>query len=218
MLEADTYSDTGKPLKDDEMLAVLREHWVDPSRFHESVATDNTRPERWRLALGKKELSPKPARDPGVIFEIKAGKGPRRFTQFEQGRIGLGSSPGEGVEVVADGIEPLHAIVEFDPTNPNQVAVHNGGTGTVSLEGSTGANQTLASGDSTEAKLPVTLTLGKAVVAVRRGRLMNVNYGGTRFFVDRRRYMRSFDAAKPYAERPLVIPSLDNPLHYGTAE
>ncbi|MCL2779671.1 MAG: hypothetical protein FWD73_16900 [Polyangiaceae bacterium] len=39
----------------------------------------------------------------------------------------------------------------------------------------------------------------------------------TRYRVDRRRKLRTYDAAKKYADRTLMIPRIDNPDHYGSS-
>jgi hypothetical protein len=216
--EAETYSDAGKPLQGEPLVDLLRERWIDPNGFDQHPVTGKTLPERWTLELKSKAVDPKPARDPGVLFEIKAGKGLRKFTQLESGDIGIGSAPGDGgIEITATGIQPLHAIVAFDPSNPGLIEVTNQGEGTLTQVKDQTGERTAERRDRIQAALPATLTLGSAVVAVRRGRAMHLKYRGTRFFVRRRRLLRSFDPGTPYAERPLVVPSLDDPQHYGSS-
>jgi hypothetical protein len=205
----------GKPMSDSELVDMLRKQWV-PKKINEQTAGWQTNDDRWELVLKRKNdvTRDTDASALGVLFRVTAGTGKPMFRLIGSGALSFGAS-GSDFNLVGKGLESPHATVTL---NGDQITVKDNETTTGVKLNVGGKTIDLKGGAEGFASFPASISLGGVSVEIRRGKAFQLIFEGTRFFVDRRRTLRTFDKTKAYSSRPIhPLLNLDDARLFGTS-
>lgn len=223
-MERDLVDANGRMPDDAALIAAFRTAWNQPPLdLHETPETARTRDDRWLITLSKSVVNRAAEDRRGLWFESAAGT--PRFMQLGGGTVTVGSRSGDANvwEIRAEGVEEIHAQIYINQQTPQGETDFD----RVEIEHDTDnpdattvvGRQTLTTrGQRVIVRVPTTIAVGQARIAVRRGRVYTLRFNATRHFLHRRRDMRQYDAGTAYADRPLVAGDLANPQLYETAE
>lgn len=200
----------GSVMSDAELVARFRSEWVNKHAYHTQSKTWRTDDSTWRIEVTRTKLS-LPA--PEWFFKVTKGVGTPPFDQLTKSGVSFGTDTDPNIwKLQASGVEPFHATV-FMGAGDDEVEVEDADSGSPTHVGATA----LTGGNKQTFKLPVTVRMGDAEVVVHRGEAFKLVFECSRRHVDRRRKLRTFDAAKEYGKRDLVVPTVGNPEHYGSS-
>lgn len=212
---------------DVDKVQLLRDKWV-PQGYDKKTASWKTNHDRWHLVVDTEEDLSKTltATQRGVLFEVTSGTSDPKIQLLGSGTVAFGAADTQGIWQIenATDLADLHAQVQLNDPSLAKVRVEDMKSGTpTKVTLANGSAKILKDGAWVEASLPssgkaVTITMGSATVVVRLGKVLKVNYKGTRYFIDRRREMRDYEAGSPHAQRKTVTKvKLDDDRLFGTS-
>jgi hypothetical protein len=173
--------------------------------------TWSTLPARWEIKVASKVQGKD--QPEGLWVEVTAGTGTPKVIALWPGDLTVGSDPGSDLMIVATGVAANHAMLH----NEKGKLTIQGDPSAKTTASAGGKTQTISTTTMTPVSVPCTVTMGGATISVRNMHTTLVSYVISRFWVERRRRLRTFDATKSHADRTLVVPSLKDATHYGSS-
>lgn len=214
---------TGAKKTDADLRPLLDANWTS-NNLKDDDRLWLTEPADWEVTIDSRPKAG--VDDKAYWFESsvpgKAAPNPKILLRDTTGIVSIGSSTSSDISLPVKDVAPDHATVKINSFGvgvaPFDLLIEAAGSNSLVVDVPGNKPFTVASGGSATATGQATLHIGSASVTVRFPKMIALEFGLRRRFIQRLRRLRLFDKnnpTQPFADRPLIVPDLTKSDHYG---